>query len=195
MVRVFKDAARNLLAKDRMTAQKFAKLGLLAFITAKGFDAWAGVIRPLLPEMLQGVATPAAMVMFVMVQYLEAQPDIMNIGCESPASNLRKVRIARRSAVDASLLQQDLLDEYYVEPREKVNAIIAQAFAFGVDFLMCVTGYWPFTASLSEIAIAPMGLLDFNFFNAVMLVTTVFFTPRILVSALKDGRFKKAKGA
>lgn len=186
-----------------MTPSKFGKLIILGLIFFLNFQAWgsvvAGFAMSLLPGWMgipvAGVATVIAAVAFTLCQWFEAAPEISLMGCEAPEVNADRLKLGSRNSFHAGVLAQDAHDELIaVHPVELVRNKQAQAIAFGVDLFLSGTSWYPFSAGPLQLALAPMGLLDFNLINLVILVTTVFFTPRILVSALKDGRLKTARG-
>lgn len=177
-----------------MTPSKLIKLGILAFIFAMGFNAWAAVIGTFIGGIFGAVLQwPLAILAFSATQWCEVEPDLMTLGCESPADNLKKARLAENSPVYAGLLRQDYRDEFGVEAIEIKRSRLTQAIAFSVDAIMCSAAYWPLSVNLWSFLWAPMGVLDFVWWKAIMLVVTVMFTPRILISAMRDGRFKSAK--
>lgn len=186
-----------------MTPSKFGKLVVLGIIFALNFQAWgsvvAGFAMSMLPDWMgipvAGVATLIAAVGFTLCQWFEAAPEVSLMGCETPEVNADRLKLGSRNRFHAGVLAQDAYDELVaVHPVEVVRNKQAQAIAFGVDFVLSGASWYPFSAGPLQLALAPMGFLDFNLFNLAMLITTVFFTPRILISALKDGRIKTARG-
>ncbi|MEO1148010.1 MAG: hypothetical protein AAFY26_20705 [Cyanobacteria bacterium J06638_22] len=175
-----------------MTPTKFVKLGLLALIFNFGFNAWARVLAEFL-GWFGLLAYPIAIVTFCACQWCECEPELLTIGCEDPGANLKKVKLARNNHVYAGRIRQDLTEEFEVTPDEIERSKRTQAIAFGIDLVMSSAGYWPFAGGLASILLAPLGFFDFDFFNAFMLIVTVFFTPRILISAMLDGRYKAAR--
>ncbi|HEY9737994.1 MAG TPA: hypothetical protein V6D06_17000, partial [Trichocoleus sp.] len=187
-----------------MTPSKFGKLAVLSFIFLANFRAWGEVISAfaagLLPGWLGFLASmlggAIAVVGFTLCQWFEAAPEIQTMGCESPDINADRLALGGRSRFHAALLAQDAEDELVTaNPVEIVRAKQAQALAFAVDLMISGPAWYPFSAPPLQLLIAPLGFLDFNLFNLFMLLTTVFFTPKILISAIRDGRIKTARVA
>lgn len=181
-----------------MTPSKLVKLGLLGLIFSANFNAWGAVFGDffgsIIPFLGGALGQVLAIVAFCFCQWSEVEPDLMSIGCEEPEANLRKAKLAAGSPVYAGMLRQDAVDEFdNVDAVELARAKVTQLFSFAIDGVISGTAWYPFSSSLLALLIAPMGFLDFNLFNLFALITTVFWTPRILISAMKDGRIKSAK--
>lgn len=189
-----------------LTVAKLIKLGVLGFIFAANFKAWGDVFGGFIAEIIPipfvggliggGLGRILAVLAFIMCQWSEIEPELNSLGCEEPEDNLRKAKLAGENPMYAGLLRQDTNDELVrTSPLEIARSRVPQAIAFLLDLLISGTAWFPFQADLMTLIFAPMGLLDFNLFNAFMLLLTVFGTPRILISAMQDGRIKSAKGA
>ena len=187
-----------------MTPTKLVKLVCLAFIFAANFGAWGDMIGNFIADFIPipfiggliggGLGRIVAIVAFTMCQWSEIEPELNSLGCEEPEANLRKAKLASENSMYAGLLRQDMQDELvHTSPLEIARARGPQAIAFGLDMVISGTAWYPFQADFWTLIFAPMGLLDFNIFNVFMLLLTVFGTPRILISAMKDGRIKSAK--